>query len=157
MDPLGPFTRYHLLTKLIIKALKKIEKEAYEKDLITILATNPGDWHLHRMPKERRLRRSLQLTGQRSLVTTTKGDHMNFEEKMTNRLTSRGLFPKEARQIITLAKETKILKPMKHRWQENIDEYPTQMREVLWLSIETVALEWIKEHLPKAYFRSLFE
>lgn len=81
---------------------------------------------------------------------------MTFEQKIVEMLIGNGLFADQAREIIDLAKLDRSLVSMEKRWSEDVADFPDTVLVGAWLSVQDVALEWIDEHCPLAWFRPLF-
>lgn len=81
---------------------------------------------------------------------------MSFEFAMKRKLEQSGLSLTQAEQIIELAKKDEALDSFKERWGDTESEYPPAMVNVLWISVKTIALEWIDENIPQAWFRPMF-
>ena len=79
-----------------------------------------------------------------------------FEQRMEKELFDRGLFEDEAKQILALAKSDETLKAM-DRWGDDVEGYPPQMLGVIWVGVRRIALKWIVENKPLAWYRPLFE
>jgi len=80
---------------------------------------------------------------------------MNFYEWGINELQSNGLSSDQAEAI--MKSEINENTTMSGRWTDDIVEYPDFMKNILWLSIQRITLEFIKENCPKAWFRPLFD
>ena len=63
------------------------------------------------------------------------------------------MFDSDAEAIFPLIIEDSVF----DRWLEDVNGYPEMIRSVLWLSAKRVALEWITENKPEAFYRPLFE
>lgn len=81
---------------------------------------------------------------------------MTFEQNMKMLLEQSGMFPEQAQEVIELSKTDNINESMKGRWSDDVEGYPPMMVKVLWMSTKTIALQWIDENLPEAWYRSMF-
>jgi hypothetical protein len=63
----------------------------------------------------------------------------------------------QAAKIIELAKANKTIRASGLRWSEDINMSPATVVPALWLNMRQIALDWIDENIPDAFFRSLFE
>jgi len=79
-----------------------------------------------------------------------------IREKMEEMLFEHGLFEDQATAIMEQAVKQEDFKHMEGRWDDKTEEYPSQFTSVLWLSIKDIALCWIDENMPGAWFRPLF-
>lgn len=88
---------------------------------------------------------------------------MTFYEYFKEMLGKKGMFPKQAEEVMqrVLAESAKgedyVLQEMGHRWGHQIDDYPSVLIPMIMLSIDNVALEYIKENCPEAWFRPMFD
>lgn len=80
---------------------------------------------------------------------------MNFYDFFTKQLTSLGMFPNQAKDVMTITMERHS--EMKGRWDEDITSYPQQLQNIIWLSIEDIALEYIEKNVPEAWFKPIFD
>lgn len=81
---------------------------------------------------------------------------MTFEEKMKNLLVANGMFESQADGVITMAKTHDALYSFADNWQKDISTYPDMMVNVVWMGIKRVAVLWIDEHMPQAWYREMF-
>jgi hypothetical protein len=82
---------------------------------------------------------------------------MTIREKFEQMLYERGLFPEQAKAVMDRAVEDAALAAMRGRWGDDVSGYSEQLIPALGVSVGRVALEWINENCPEAWFRSLFE
>lgn len=82
---------------------------------------------------------------------------MTVEQKMKDWLISNGMFDNQAEEVLNLAKEEELFKSMKNRWQSDSEGYPTALYAVLIISLREIALQWIEENCPEAWFKPMFE
>lgn len=82
---------------------------------------------------------------------------MTFEEKARAMLVERGMFPKQADEVVAMMKQDPANEAMSDRWRDNIEDYPIEMLAILLFSAKTNALEWIDKNCPKAWYRPMFE
>lgn len=81
---------------------------------------------------------------------------MTFESKAIEYLYQNGMFEDQAKAVVEIAKAAPENEPMKGRWQDDIEGYPPTMLQVLALSLDSAAVEWIDANLPHAWFRPMF-
>lgn len=81
---------------------------------------------------------------------------MTIREKMKERLVEHGLWPDEANMVLDDAEKSEVLEPMFGRWKDSVDGYPPQMFAAVWISIKSVAVEWIDANKPKHFARTMF-
>ena len=87
---------------------------------------------------------------------------MTILKRLTEQLQQKGMFPDDAQNIMSRAVEQSqnrksALYPMKSRWDDDAEGYPPQLLAITWVAIKAIALEWIDEHYPQAWYRSMFE
>lgn len=80
---------------------------------------------------------------------------MTIEEKIRQRLDERGVWGDHQDAIVEASKQSVKLEAMKDRWQEDVDGHFSATIAATWLSVCYVALDWIDENLPQAFFRPL--
>ena len=81
---------------------------------------------------------------------------VSFEHAVTDWLVNNGMSPEQAAQVIAKAKEHKPLESFKNRWKDDTTSYPPMMMKVVLLGVKQVAIKWIDENLPGAWYRPLF-
>lgn len=81
---------------------------------------------------------------------------MTIEEKLRKMLVELAMSSDQADRVIRKTKELESNKPMAERWQHDLEGYPPQFLDVLWLSVQEMALQDIDTHTPEAFYRSLF-
>jgi hypothetical protein len=79
-----------------------------------------------------------------------------WSEFTINHLVSHGMFEEQANKVLDRCRQDEILKPMGGRWNDTVDGYPPQMKAVVLLSVRKVAVDWIDENIPMAWFRGMF-
>lgn len=80
---------------------------------------------------------------------------MNFYDFFINELVQRGMFDNQAKSVMD-----KVMANNPHmegRWSEKTTGYPENLTNIIWLSVEQEALEFIKENCPQAWFRPMFD
>lgn len=84
---------------------------------------------------------------------------MNTREKFEEMLVNNGLFPDDAKSIMEVAMPEidKQVENYKFTWDRPASEYPDVIYNVVFLSIKPIALKWIEENRPMAWFRPMFE
>lgn len=82
---------------------------------------------------------------------------MTFKELMIKAMTSRGMFPSQAEEVIVKYIESNYDNSMMDRWHEDVNEYPEVMQNILWMGVKDYAAKWIKINAPQAWFRPMFE
>lgn len=88
---------------------------------------------------------------------------MTFKEFGVKKLFSMGMFENQAEAVMEkVISDSKTNKEspnidMKDRWDDDITGYPECMLTVLFIAIKPFALEWIKENMPEAWYRPMFD
>jgi hypothetical protein len=80
-----------------------------------------------------------------------------FENHVKQYLVNGGFFENQAEQVFEVVKNAKENESMAGRWDDNIDDYPEVMARVVLLTTRRLALEWIDENAPRAWFRQLWQ
>lgn len=79
--------------------------------------------------------------------------------RLKNMCVERGMFESQADEVMKIA--APIIERMSGEyrvtWNARYDDYPDVIYAVWWILVETEALKWIKENVPKALFRPMFE
>jgi hypothetical protein len=61
-------------------------------------------------------------------------------------------------KVLALVKNDEVLKDtMGTRWDDDVEGYPDMVLVVLWVSVKEIALKYIVENKPLAFYRPLFE
>ncbi len=80
-----------------------------------------------------------------------------FEQALTDKLIQHGMFDSQAKEVIEIAKKNEMFKDtMEDRWHDKIDGYPPMIMNIMWIGLKHIALEWIEQNKPQAFFRSMF-
>lgn len=82
---------------------------------------------------------------------------MTIEEKLKAMLVENGMFEEWADTVIARFKEDEVGAIMRGRWGDSVEGYPVQLLAGLWLSTKRIALEWLNENNPLAWFKHRFE
>lgn len=82
---------------------------------------------------------------------------MTYKEKIKQMLSEQGMFDEDAEAVVEMVIKDDCNVAMKNRWNDDISNYPSTTRSVLWDSVCRIALEYIDKNCPKAWFRSAFE
>jgi hypothetical protein len=81
---------------------------------------------------------------------------MTLEAWTKKYLTDRGMFRDQADAVFAKVVEDSALESMRGRWHDQVEHYPPSIPVVLAISIDKVALAWIDENKPKAWYRDVF-
>ncbi len=84
---------------------------------------------------------------------------MTIKEKLQNMLVSKGMFDSQAKEVIELA--IPELNDLCNDYNINFDgcssTYPNAIYNILFLAIKPIALNWIEEKQPFAWYKPIFE
>ncbi len=78
------------------------------------------------------------------------------KQKCLKMLTNRGMFENQAEQVLERALPEIEIGNYEITWNRPASEYPEPLYAVINVILNKVALEWIDENLPEAWFRPFF-
>lgn len=80
-----------------------------------------------------------------------------IREYLSTYLFNNGMFENQCEEVLQLAEKHDIFKgTMDNRWNDKIDDYPPMAMTTLKISLNRVALEYIEDKCPEAWFKPLF-
>ncbi len=79
---------------------------------------------------------------------------MTLRECLHDYLTERGLWPKEADEVINIYQDKE--NSMAHRWGDKQEDYPPQLLTVLFVAVRHETVLWIDKNKPKHFARAMF-
>ncbi len=84
---------------------------------------------------------------------------MTTQERLINELTKRGMFESQAKEVLELAKPKieSIIEDYKITWNSSSDDYPNSIYNVWFMTVKSIALKWINENKPEAWFKPMFQ
>jgi len=84
---------------------------------------------------------------------------MNTREKFESMLVANGMFESQAKQVMDIAipKLDSMISDYKFTWDRPAEEYPEVIYNVVYMSLKPIALKWIEENAPRAWFKPMFE
>lgn len=82
---------------------------------------------------------------------------MTFKNVMIQEMIDRGMFESQAQEIMDLYVNDPRNLIEVHIWDDYANDYPNTMKNVLWIGVKEFAFQWIKDNLPEAWFRPMFE
>ena len=83
---------------------------------------------------------------------------MTFEKLAHDHLFNNGMFESDVNKVIELSKKDEVLSDaMEGRWNDEVEGYPPFMVSIFLTSLNSVAVKYIDENIPKAWFRPVFE
>jgi hypothetical protein len=86
---------------------------------------------------------------------------MTIREKLELMLVKNGMFESQAKEVMDIA-ISELIKSVDVTYYEinfnrNSNEYPEVLYSVLYMSIKPIALKWIEDNKPMAWFKPMFE
>ncbi len=84
---------------------------------------------------------------------------MTVQEKLEQMLIDNGMFPAQAKEVMVLAipELNHISDGYMITWSRNSEEYDQSIYRVLYHLIRPIALKWIEDNKPQAWFKPMFE
>ncbi len=80
---------------------------------------------------------------------------MTTREKFEKMLEERGMFPEQAKAVM---KKAIPIVDYAFTWDSPANEYPEPIYNVVFeTSIKEIALDWIEDNIPMAWYRPMFE
>lgn len=80
-----------------------------------------------------------------------------ISDEMKSLLQAHGLSESEVEAILLRYTSDRIGSSMQGRMNDPLRDYPPSLHVIVWMGVKSVALKYIKETCPDAWFRSLFE
>lgn len=81
---------------------------------------------------------------------------MTIREEMGRRLDQCAMSPDTIKSILDRAEKSPLFKEMIGRWNDPCSDYPPVFSGVIWISMKRVALKYIDEVQPEAWYRGMF-
>ena len=83
---------------------------------------------------------------------------MTVKEKLVSILVSNGMFENQAQEVIELAipKLNELADDYKITFESPSSHYPDMLYKIWYISIKPIALKWIDDNKPMAWFRDMF-
>lgn len=79
---------------------------------------------------------------------------MTFAKIAEEFLSSNGMFDNQVEEVMKLVVEE--MNEMNGRWNEDTDNYPPIMKNIVLLTVKATGLKWIEENAPQAWFKPMF-
>lgn len=79
---------------------------------------------------------------------------MTFDQAISSRLEESGIWPQDVQSILELAK--KGMPTMDDVWSRSTIGYNPVVLNVAWIAVKSIALEWIEENQPNAWYKPMF-
>ena len=83
---------------------------------------------------------------------------MNTREKFEFILVENGMFPEQAKKVMDVAiPEINASNEYQITWDRPEQEYPEVFYSSVWvIQLKVIALKWIDENIPRAWYRPMF-
>lgn len=82
---------------------------------------------------------------------------MTFEKLAYDYLFNNCMFENDAKKVIELAKKDEVLgDTMQNRWSDDTEGYPQPMLNAFIVALDYVAVKYIDDNIPMAWFRPMF-
>lgn len=83
---------------------------------------------------------------------------MNVRGKLEGMLVSNGMFENQAKEVIDLAipKLNELVDDYTISFESPSSDYPDMVYNIWFMTIKPIALKWIDDNKPMAWFRELF-
>lgn len=81
---------------------------------------------------------------------------MTTKEKLIAWMVGNGMFEDQAQEVFNLVRPALEIDGYRITWDRPAEEYPNAMYAVWILTLKPIALAWIDENCPMAWFRPMF-
>ena len=83
---------------------------------------------------------------------------MTVKEKLESMLVKNGMFENQTKEVIKLAmpKLNELVDDFEISFESNSNQYPDVLYGIWYTLIKPIALKWIDENKPMAWFREMF-
>jgi len=83
---------------------------------------------------------------------------MTVREKLESMLIENGMFETQAKEVMEIAipELNELVENYQITFNRPSSEYPNVIYNILFLAVKPIALKWIDENKPMAWFRSTF-
>ena len=83
---------------------------------------------------------------------------MTTIKKLESMLVNNGMFQPQAEEVIKIAipKLNELSGGYKITWDRPADEYPQAMYNLMFIAVKPIALKWIEENCPYAWYKDMF-
>lgn len=83
---------------------------------------------------------------------------MTTRQKFEEILVSNGMFESQAQKVMDTAIPIIDTKhDYKMTWDRPSNQYPDSLYAALYMTIKPIALQWINDNIPKAWFKPMFD
>jgi hypothetical protein len=83
---------------------------------------------------------------------------MQTREKLEQMLVSNGMFESQAKEVmeISIPELNNLVEDYQITFDRPASEYPNVIYNILFLAIKPIALKWIEEKMPMAWYKPMF-
>lgn len=67
------------------------------------------------------------------------------------------MFENQAKECVQKAMSSNLMQSISDKWNREIDDYSIVIKLRLSMNLNSIALKYIDENIPKAWFRDLFK
>ncbi len=82
---------------------------------------------------------------------------MTFRQWATQYCSDRGMFDDDANAVVELLIVDPKSNSMQGRWDQDMTGYPPQMLIVTVIALKSVAMKYIEEKIPMAWYKDAFQ
>lgn len=83
---------------------------------------------------------------------------MTTKEKLISMLVERGMFESQAKEVVesSITQINFMTPSYRITWDSRCEDYPDSMYDVWFFIMKPIALNWINENKPNAWFKPMF-
>ncbi len=83
---------------------------------------------------------------------------MTTREKLQGMLVNNGMFESQAKEVMEIAMPelNNLVEDYQITFDRPASEYPSVIYNILFLAIKPIALKWIEEKIPMAWYKPMF-
>jgi hypothetical protein len=81
---------------------------------------------------------------------------MTIREMMKKELIDSGMLCDDAEKVLQIAASSDAMKSMADRWNDSTEGYPPHLLPSVCMNLKEIALKWIDDNCPLAWYRPLF-
>jgi len=81
---------------------------------------------------------------------------ISIKEELRSRLLICGMSDYQADAVIDVAEHDILMGGIVSKWHRKVEDYPKPIVDLAWHNLKAVALEWLEENKPLAWFKPIF-
>lgn len=83
---------------------------------------------------------------------------MTTKEKLQSMLVNNGMFESQAKEVMEIAipELNDLVEDYSITFNGSASQYPNVIYDILFLAIKPIALKWIEEKMPMAWYKPMF-